>query len=40
MNEDEFVMHKGCEHVENITDAILALAKDTGILLRVCVHTK
>ena len=36
---DELVMHKECEHVENITDAILALAQDTGIS-RVCVHTK
>lgn len=39
MNEDELVMYKGCEHVGNITDAILALAQDTGIS-RVCVHTK
>ncbi|MCK5661035.1 MAG: hypothetical protein KAH86_06705, partial [Methanosarcinales archaeon] len=39
MNEDEIVMYKGCGHAENVTDAILALAQDTGIS-RVCVHTK
>ena len=39
MNEDEIVMYKGCEYVENITDAILALAQGTGIS-RICVHTK
>ena len=28
---DEIIMYKGCEHVENITDAILTLAQDTGV---------
>lgn len=36
---DELVMHKGCEDVENITDARFALAQDTGIA-HVCAHTK